>query len=320
MNKNMRIFALRLLGLTFTILIVVRLVDWSILGALSQEVAPGLLALLLSLSVFRVWLTSVRWRLLDPDPAGQLRQWDYFRYMMIGGAFNLVMPGALGGDIVRSSLLVSDLSEHRTSGVVSLVVDRAVGLFSIIGLGTLACIAAPGLRGREYFLAALLLFDALLVIACLCVLSKRLNARLRGLLTRPGRVWGRIAAFLRTWGSVVDFYRKNPWRALAALLLSVPVHVSWFLIVYLLAAELSIEVSFFGLSMVTAIAWLVTTIPVSFGGVGVRELSFISLLSTQGVDPEPSVLLSVFQFGLISATAFLGAPLIWFGKRAGSND
>lgn len=315
MTTKVRVLLLRLTGLLISVALVWRLVDWQALAAIALRLAPSLLAFVVVCALFRAWLSSLRWKLMDPDPGDQLRHWDYFRYVMVGAVFNLFLPGALGGDLVRSILVVRELDSHRGSGVAAIAADRMLGLFSILVLGSVACIIAPGLEGRFYYLAVLIPLDVAFIFGCWVAVAPKLNHALMDWVDRPGRAWSAAHRIVRTWSEIATFYRKNPGHVGWAILLCIPIHFSWFLIVYLIARAIGIEVSFLGLAMVTSLAWLITALPISFGGLGVRELSFIYLLSIQGVDPESSALLGICQFGVIVATSLIGVPMIWMGKR-----
>ena len=68
---------------------------------------------------------------------------------------------------------------------------------------------------------------------------------------------------------------------------------------YLIARSLGIEVAPVAMIAVISMVTLATALPISIGGWGVREASFVSLLGVLGVDREAALLLSV-EFGLLS--------------------
>ena len=102
---------------------------------------------------------------------------------------------------------------------------------------------------------------------------------------------------------------------LAAFILCFVIHSIWFYAVYLIAQNLGIPTSFMSLSMITAISWLVTAVPISFGGLGVRELSYVVMLCSQGVDETAAAALSLAQFGIGLIVAVFSIPFIMMSKR-----
>ncbi len=140
------------------------------------------------------------------------------------------------------------------------------------------------------------------------------NRILRRLAIRTGNMSEKITRLLDAWERALAFYRANLGRLLTSLLLCLPIHVSWFVVVYLVAQSLGIDVSFLAIATVTVLVWVITAVPVSFGGVGVRELSFVYLLSLQGVANEQGVALSLYCFLVAVLLALLGLPLIVVGR------
>ena len=73
---------------------------------------------------------------------------DAIRLGFIGNVFNLVIPGAVGGDLIKAAFLGPGCRINKTQAIASMVIDRILGL---LGLFLLAGIAgAPGLvAGRR---------------------------------------------------------------------------------------------------------------------------------------------------------------------------
>ena len=74
------------------------------------------------------------------------------------------------------------------------------------------------------------------------------------------------------------------------------------LVTWLIAIDLGAEITFLQSLMVTLLGILITVIPISINGWGIREISFISLLGAMNISAEKSVLISV-TFGLIFLTS-----------------
>jgi uncharacterized membrane protein YbhN (UPF0104 family) len=146
--------------------------------------------------------------------------------------------------------------------------------------------------------------------------NRSVSDRLLKVVDRPGLFWRMLGSIFRAWQQSIEFYAAHPARVFGALLLCLPIHGCWFLIVYLLAGEIGVELSFLSLTMITALSWIVVAAPISFGGIGVRELSFVYLLSLQGIDAERALVLGAFQSAIFLARALIGVPLFWLGRRS----
>ena len=304
------------MGLAASLLLLWYLGAWSEFGVIVQGISPLILVIVFALAMLSTWLTSIRWSLIDPDLARQMRSWDYFRYVMIGATANMFMPGALGGDAVRIALVAKDLNSQRGVAVAAIIADRWIGLFSIILLGTIACLGATGLAYRTELLLVLLVMNLAFVFGWFVASSRSISDRLLTFIDRPGFFWRAMRSVFEAWQRSIEFYAAHPARVLGALSLCLPIHACWFLIVYLLAGEIGVNLSFLSLAMVTALSWVIVAAPISFGGVGVRELSFVYLLSLQGVDAERAVVLGACQSAIFLARAVIGVPFFWLTRKS----
>ena len=68
--------------------------------------------------------------------------------------------------------------------------------------------------------------------------------------------------------------------------------------------------------IIIPLVWIITAIPLSLGGIGVREWSFVGLLSYQGVEAEKAVTLSLVLFLLTIITGLSGIPFIFNTKKS----
>ncbi|CAN5808641.1 hypothetical protein BH23PLA1_BH23PLA1_03060 [soil metagenome] len=84
-----------------------------------------------------VLLAYVRWLALARALSLPLRLLDALRLGLIGTLFNLVIPGAVGGDVVKAASLCREQSGRKGQAIASVVIDRIIGL---LGLFLLACV------------------------------------------------------------------------------------------------------------------------------------------------------------------------------------
>lgn len=111
-----------------------------VIGALDLR----LLAVAQAIYLIGVISTFVRWYFLVRviDPRFTLRAAVLLGF--IGGVFNLVIPGAVGGDLIKAAYLAR-MHVKKTQAIASMVIDRIIGL---LGLFTLATIAGALVWGR----------------------------------------------------------------------------------------------------------------------------------------------------------------------------
>src|SRR5262249_55055350 len=102
-----------------------RPIDWRLLAVAQVIYLAGIVS------------TFVRWYLLVRvvDPRFTLRAAVLLGF--IGNVFNLLIPGAVGGDLIKAAYL-SRMHVKKTQAIASMVIDRIIGLLGLFTLATIA--------------------------------------------------------------------------------------------------------------------------------------------------------------------------------------
>jgi glycosyltransferase 2 family protein len=103
----------------------------------SRPLDLRLLAIAQAIYLLGIVSTFVRWYLLVRvvDPRMTLRAAILLGF--IGNVFNLVIPGAVGGDLIKAAYLVR-MHIKKTQAIASMVIDRIIGLLGLFLLATIA--------------------------------------------------------------------------------------------------------------------------------------------------------------------------------------
>src|SRR5271165_6162858 len=139
-------------------------------------------------------ITYVRWYLLVRviEPRFTLRSTMLLGF--IGYVFNLVIPGAVGGDFIKAAYLVR-MQIKKTQAIASMVIDRILGLLGLFVLASIAGVLAW--RGATTDVRALIVAAwtalALGVIVLAVIFSQVLTRAFPQLVTSRSRL-GLIAA------------------------------------------------------------------------------------------------------------------------------
>lgn len=88
-----------------------------------------------------VLITLVRWHFLVRALGLPFRLKDAFRIGFLGYLFNLAPMGIVGGDLLKAWMLAREHRDRRAEAVASIIVDRAVGLYTLFVLASMAIIA-----------------------------------------------------------------------------------------------------------------------------------------------------------------------------------
>lgn len=199
---------------------------------------------------------------------------------MTGVFFNFFIPGGTGGDAVKMFYLVKETPGRRGLALLSVVVDRLIGLLALIVFaGVLIAWKWRWLSGAPQtlhwvWLALAVLGGGLVFLAvCFVITGAGLVHRL------PQRTPGREK--LAELALAFNVYGRA-WRpALAAFVLSLVAHVGYFGVFYCAIRALAGDGKVPGLGEFYAfipIIGTITSLPLSLGGVGWREQMFQDFL------------------------------------------
>ncbi len=233
---------------------------------------PDLRLLGLSLLVYisALLVTFVRWHRLVTALGLPFRLRDAIRLGFIGNVFNLVIPGAVGGDVIKAAFLCRE-QEKKTQAVASMVIDRALGL---LGLFVLAAIfGAYAWSGATADVRKIVVVAWILVGCGVLGLAILFTPSLYRPLMRLLPAGGKLA---RTFGELVamaSVYRQRLGVVFACLGLAVVGHGLFVLCFYLADRALFGSgvpplVSHF---VVVPLVLLSMAIPIPFGALGVSE-------------------------------------------------
>lgn len=224
-------------------------------------------------------LTSIRWHLLLESLEIRLNPFRTFVLNCVGAFYNAFMPGTTGGDLIKAYYAARH-TERRTRAVLSVIIDRIIGLLALILLG--GAMAAyqwhiPDCR-RVAIASGIILGSVALGSAVFY--SKRLR-RLTGLdfILRRLPMQRQVTKAVEA----LEIYRHRPVPLLLALLLSFPVHITAILSATFAGWAFGLRMPVFYYWVVVPVVALAGAIPISPQGIGVMEAFTVELTRRHGV-------------------------------------
>jgi uncharacterized protein (TIRG00374 family) len=250
------------------------------LGALNILLArPDILALALAASLANIPLEALRWHLLLRAQGIDLRLWRTIRVLAVSVFFANFLPGAAGGDLIRGVYVYKAAPGRRAAAMLSIMIDRLIGLVAFVLLGLAAMLTRPIGRGPLEFsvLGLSALFIALLVLLFFYghVMAQGLQRLLRG---RSAK----LAAIVDDTGAALRQYARD-WRSTGlAMLLSVVIVGCAVGPIVLIAGAMPFagpdfvvpSAADYGIAGLYAL--IANSLPVTPGGLGIGEGAFAS--------------------------------------------
>lgn len=240
-----------------------------VLAVLRGPLDAQLFASALVLYLAGLILTFVRWYVLVRALGIPFRLRDAIRLGFIGNVFNLVIPGAVGGDLIKALYLTREHS-HKEQAIASMVIDRVVGL---LGLFLLA-----GLMGMGVWSAADVQVRRLITVVWAAValglvgLFILFTPALYGPLNRLVAGRAKLERILTELEAAAAAYRKRLAVVIAMLVMAMGIHSLYVFSFYEVSRAIFPLVPTLGQHFVIVPLCLFTTaVPLPFGALGLSE-------------------------------------------------
>ena len=273
------------------------------------------------ISGLALFFNAARWRKFLAMAGVSVSIRRVFICNLIGIFYGIVLPGGkLTGDVASVYRLVKSNNDGRFDSVYvsSVIADRFMGvlaIFSVLALCFLAGYGPSGVFGEGGVVLGWLAVVAVALSAVL-VFTSALDF-LRRFLDWPVKFW---RSFVGSLFSSLEVFRKDKKGLLGAFFLSFIGVFFGALSVYFLSLAVGMDKDFLSVVFAYAFATALIVIPVTIGGVGLREGGLVYALVRLGVDASQAAALSFLMLAVFSLYALVGglAELIFFIKNRGS--
>jgi uncharacterized membrane protein YbhN (UPF0104 family) len=260
-----------------------------------------------------VVLGSLRWKILLNGVDCFVPYPKILKFHLIGFFFNVALPGAVGGDLVKAVYVIRDTPGiSKVNAMMSIIIDRVVGLASLFVLA--------GIVFALYF------SDIWAIEAAHSIVTASLIALLLGVtffvavlmpyppgkdpfeklfsLRLPGFALG-----AKVYGAM-RLYQKKPYALLSGLFLSIAIQsLNLGQLWYLTGAMMGQMPEFSRVAMVAPLGNLASALPISPGGFGVGHVAFERLYKLVGLTDGANIynvfLLIGYGFNLLGIIPYL---------------
>jgi hypothetical protein len=262
----------------------------------------GWIVLAIIVTLVQIYVGVLRWREVSAECSAPLSAMQALRYNMIGTFFNQTLPSSIGGDAVRLWLVARAGAGWRAA-TYSIFVDRAIGLIALAIIIVASLPWSYRLIGDSQGRSALLFIDFV-------ALAGGLGFLLFGTLQWSWlkRWWGtsHIHACAVIANRVIFSRERGPKVSALSLL----VHFLTVVIAWCVVKSISAPVSFGQTFQLIPPIMLITMLPISIAGWGVREATMGLAFGWAGLMANEGVNVSLL-FGAVSFVVGAFGGLVW---------
>ncbi|HIJ59414.1 MAG TPA: flippase-like domain-containing protein [Nitrospirae bacterium] len=252
-----------------------------------SKVNPVYFIIAVAIYLVQLFIASNRWGMLIENRPSIKQLYSLY---LIGAFFGIFLPGLVGGDTVKAyylnKMLKTPTNSHSESptlitSIASVFMDRYIGFIALI---TMVIVVFPFsiayLKGTVFIWLLPTIFTVF-IAASLILIHFRL---------------GDGITFIANFYKYLSLFVTKRHIFIKAILLSFVIQSAGMCAVYILSIGLGMKVSFIAIVVFLPIIILLSFIPITIAGIGLREGAFVFSFSIIKVPSEQSLTLSILWF------------------------
>jgi uncharacterized membrane protein YbhN (UPF0104 family) len=281
---------------------VLRQVDLSGLEARLADITFVPVILAVTAMFFQMAVGAYRWRRINDILGIESSFGWHWREVMAGLFFSQLLPSSIGGDAYRIWAVARGLGYGFVRGTLSVISDRALGLAALLGLIGLT-------------LPVLALLIGLSEAFCALTLVVAIGLAFFALIVGYGKVpfwlsWLKITQALMAPAIALKRILSLNGEFKVQLAIGLVIHFLPAFTLLMLAASFGVVLSPLEALVLMPPVMLLSILPISVAGWGVREGVMVAAFALLGRDAHDAVVLSV-AFGLVMLLIGLLGGIIW---------
>ncbi|MBI3822705.1 MAG: flippase-like domain-containing protein [Planctomycetes bacterium] len=271
--------------------------DWSVVGDKFANLNVWLWAAAAGVLVLGQFLSARRWQLFARELRFERSLSQYFAYYLIGMWFNLSLPTSVGGDVVRVWYL-DGKTGRKLAAFASVFLERINGLLVLIAVACVGVLASPiALPGWISLAVWSVAGGAVLGMASLPIVQR----------------WIRLPPQRREQLGTMFELLRHPRVITEATVMSILVQLIGVVSVGLIGMALGLDIPFAYYAILGPMVSLLTLLPISVNGMGVREVGTVVFLAPLGIHEDSAKTLAFLWFAVQVAVSLLGGLVYLFG-------
>jgi len=275
--------------------------DWGPVLETLRRVNPALVVAAVVTQLTVSLLLTMRWSLLLRRHNPAYTTTALLRPCFISIFFNNLLPSSTGGDLLRA-FHIYRLEKNLALAVSPILTERVTGLTVIIGL---AVSALPFFRIEPPLLSAIPAVLPWIFVGAVCGLVLVALPHTYMPVHRYVERWSRVrpvASILRI-AEAAHGYLKRPRLVIGMVFYTVALQGLEVVVFWLLGAGVQAQPDFVAYLLVVPLVLVASMLPITVGGLGVRETAAITLFTIVGMArPDAAAVSLLFLLVLVVAS------------------
>ncbi|KRR14821.1 lysylphosphatidylglycerol synthase transmembrane domain-containing protein [Bradyrhizobium retamae] len=277
-----------------------------------SQIKPLWIALAIAMTIFQIFISARRWREISNLCYAPLSNLQAFHYNIIGSFFNQMLPSSIGGDAVRL-WLVNRTGAGLRAATYSILIDRAVGLIALAFIIVASLPWSYAITGGANDRLALVFVNFAAFAGGMGFL----------LLGHLHWAWLRNCwpiKHVHSCSAIANQAIFSKSSGPKIMVLSLTIHLLTVVIAWCGARAIEAPSDFEQLLILTPPIMLITMMPISIAGWGVREATMMVAFGYAGLAQTDGAVVSIL-FGTVNFIVGALGGLVWiFAEKSGAEE
>ena len=277
-----------------------------------KEISFNSLIIITIIAILKVNIESYRWYYILKSLKQEVKLRSLFSIYMIGGFFNIFLPSTIGGDALRI-MYIKNERLSTLQAINTVLLERITGIYAMLLITFIATVIGWNFILNEFRYTILIasgfgiLFLTLFYNYYFIIINyaKKIKSRYNY------KILDNIHFLIKS----LDFNQYNKSVLFYSLIMSVFIQITVYSVTIFVGETLGLtQLKIYHYLILLPPIVIISLLPISIGGFGVREGLFSIFFSPLGVTLEQSTLLSILSFlpflilGVFGSVFYLAKP------------
>lgn len=302
-----------LISLAFIIIVFYK-IEIDNFSNLFYEINIFFLVLFFLLMPVMIFVSTLKWKILLRALNVNIPMKRLIILYQFGILFNNVLPSSVGGDVIVTYEL-SSVSKKVPESIVSVFMNRFTGLLVLLPASFFSLIYMHSLNYIIFKLALILLLIASIIVFILMYDNRSL------LILERYITFSFVQTGVRKFHKIqnaLTLYRHKKMDIVLSLILSVIFFFLMIINIYLGCLSFNFTPHILGILVILPFIQIISMLPISFGGIGLQEWTYIVTFPLIGLNVSLGVAVSLLLRLKSIISGIIGGLLYIFVLKAGS--
>jgi uncharacterized membrane protein YbhN (UPF0104 family) len=300
MNRAFLFLLIKICLTGMIIYFLVNNIDYSQVLMNLKRVSYYFLGFSILLTMTGILATALRWQKIICSLSKPIPLWDACYHTAIGAFLSQCLPSSVGGDVYKGIILKQRYKISTTLSVSTTLIDRLYGISSFVIFAILGCFVE---------------WKSLITSSIGELMISIIGLVAGGLMTLYGLKFMRakLPLFLRSiinFSEAISLILSHKTDALIIFTTSLIAAFCLIMGAFLLSLGIGLDLTLFQIFVSIPLVIIVSAIPISFAGWGLREGAMVVILSIYGVPKEEALALSLL-FGIVQFLSAFPGLILW---------